>query len=110
MKLQVVPSQLVVLAPVGLGQDEHEAPQESTPSLGLQIPLQSCVPDAHTPEHAAALSMQTPAQSFIPVGQAGRHEVPSQVTDPPVGFWHVVHEVAPQLSVLVLLTHRPLHR
>jgi len=102
--------QPVVLAPVGFGQEVHEVPQESTLSFGSQMPLQSWVPDGQVPEQAEALSMHAPAQSFMPTGHAGTHAVPSQVTDPPAGFWHVVHDVAPQLSMLWLLTHRPLHK
>jgi len=35
---------------------------------------------------------------------------PKQVTEPPVGFWHAVHEVVPQLPTSLLLTHLPPHR
>jgi hypothetical protein len=49
------------------------------------IPLQSWVPEEHTPEHGAALSMQVPAHSFIPAGHAGTQLAPSQLTVPPTG-------------------------
>ena len=86
VKLQVVPLQLVALAPVGLGHDIHNVPQLSTLVFEAQIPAQSCVPVPHTPEHAADPSMHVPAHSFIPGGQVGTHAVPSQVASPPVGF------------------------
>ena len=102
-----MPSQEVALAPVGLGHAVHDVvPQVSALVLAAQIPAQLCVPAGHTPEHAAAASMQVPAQSFMPVGQAGRHVVPSQVTLPPVGIVHAVHEVVPQLPTSRLLTQR----
>jgi hypothetical protein len=110
VKSQLVPSQVVVLAPVGFGHDVHEVPHESTTLFDLHRPWQSCVPDAQTPEQAVALPMQAPAQSFIPVGHAGTHEVPSHVTVPPVGCWQLVHEVVPQLPMSLLLTHLPPQR
>lgn len=110
MKSHVVPLQVVVSAPVGLGQAVHDvAPQLSTLVFEAQIPEQLWVPGMQTPEHAAAMSMQAPAHGFMPDGQAGTHAVPSQVTVPPVGFWQVVHDVVPQLPTSMLLTQRPLH-
>jgi hypothetical protein len=108
VKSHAVPSQVLALAPVGLGHAVHDVvPQVSTLVLVAQIPAQLWVPVAHTPEHAAAASMQVPAHSFMPVGQAGRHAVPSQVTVPPAGSAHAAHEVAPQLPTSRLLTQRP---
>jgi hypothetical protein len=86
VKLQVEPLQPVALAPVGFGQEVHEAPQLSTLVFIAQRPPQSWVPVAHTPEQEALVAMHAPAQSLVPVGQLGTHDVPSQVTAPPVGF------------------------
>ena len=48
VKLQVVPLQLVELAPVGFGQDVHNVPQLSTLVFEAQRPVQSWVaPEAH---------------------------------------------------------------
>ena len=108
VKSQVVPSHVVVSAPVGLGQDVHDVvPHESTLLFITQTPPQSWVPDGQTPEQAAAMSMQTPAHSFCPEGQLGTHMVPSHVTPPPVGAAHSEQELVPQLVVSVLLTQRP---
>jgi hypothetical protein len=105
VKLQVVPLQLVELAPGGLGQDVHDVPQLSMLVFDAQRPVQSCVPVSHTPEHEAALSMHVPVHSFIPDGQFGTHAVPLQVASPPVGFWQGLHDVVPQLPTSLLLTH-----
>lgn len=86
VKLQVVPLQLVALAPVGLGQDIHNVPQLSMLVFEAQSPVQSCVPMSHMPEHEAAPSMHVPAHSFIPDGHVGTHAVPLQVASPPIGF------------------------
>jgi hypothetical protein len=108
VKSHVVPSHVVVLAPVGLGHAVHDVvPQVSTLVLVAQMPAQSWVPVRHTSEHAAAAAMHAPAHSFMPVGQAGTHAVPSQVTVPPAGDWHAVHDVVPQLPTSRLLTQRP---
>jgi hypothetical protein len=53
--------------------------------------------------------MQAPLHSFIPLGHAGAHARPSQVTEPPVGTWHAVHDVGPQVATAWLLTHLPPH-
>jgi hypothetical protein len=110
VKPHVVPLQLVALAPVGFGQDTHEDPQLSTLESIAQMPLQSCVPVPHTPWHDVLLPMQAPAQILVPDGQAGTHDVPSQVTDPPVGLTQFVHDVVPQLPTSVLRTHLPPQR
>jgi hypothetical protein len=107
VKSHVVPSQVATLAPVGLGHATQPVPHELTLVLDAQMPLQSCVPAGHTPEHAAAMSMHAPAQSFIAAGQTGTHMVPSQVTVPPIGIWHAEHNDVPQLPTSRLLTHRP---
>ena len=86
VKSQLVPSQVVALAPVGFEQDVHAVvPHESTLVFEAQTPLQSCVPFGHTPEQAADEATQAPAQGFIPEGQAGTQAVPLHVTLPPVG-------------------------
>jgi hypothetical protein len=110
VKAQVVPLQLVDVAPVGKGHDVHAVPQLSTLVLLAQIPEQLWVPVAQTPLQAASLAMQVPAHNFVLDGQAGRHCVPSHVTEPPVGCTHAVHEVVPQLPTSVLLTHLAPHR
>jgi hypothetical protein len=109
VKLQVVPLQLSA-APAGLGQEVHEIPQVSTLMLIAQTPPQSWVPVGHTPVHEAVPSMHAPAQSFAPGWQLGTHAAPSQVTEPPVGFWQALHELVPQLPTSLLLTHLPPHR
>jgi hypothetical protein len=109
VKVQVVPSQLVVLAPVGLGHEVQADPQLSTLTFDAHRPLQSWVVPMHTPAHEAAPSMQVPAHSFMPGLQVGMHTVPSQVAEPPVGFWQAVQEVVPQLPTSLLLTHLPPH-
>jgi hypothetical protein len=107
VKSHAVPSQVVALAPVGLGHAVHDVvPQVLTLVLVAQIPEQLCVPVAQTPEQAAAWAMQVPAHSFIPDGHAGKHAVPSQVTLPPAGSVHAAHDVAPQLPTSWLLTQR----
>ena len=86
MKSQLVPLQVVALAPTGFEHDVHAVvPQESTLVFDAQTPLQSCVPFGHTPEQAAVEATQAPAQGFIPEGQAGTQAVPLHVTLPPVG-------------------------
>ena len=87
VKPQLVPSQLVALAPVGLEQPVHRVPHVSTLVLGAHTPPQSWVPAAHEPSHEAPLAIHLPRQSFIPVGHAGTHAVPSHVTEPPSGTW-----------------------
>jgi hypothetical protein len=107
VKPQVVPLHVVALAPVGFGHAMHDVPQVSTAVFGAQMPLQSCVPVAQAPEHADAASMHIPAHSFVPVGHAGMQLAPSQVTVPPAGSWHAMHDVVPQLPTSRLLTQRP---
>jgi hypothetical protein len=104
VKSHVVPSHVVALAPVGLGQPVQVVPHVSTLLFVAQMPLQSCVPVGQVPQ-AAVVAMQAPAHSLVSVGQAGTHAVPSQATEPPVGIVHAVHEVVPQLPVSSLLTH-----
>lgn len=111
VKPHVAPLQFVEVAPLGKGQDVHDvAPQLPTLVLLAQMPEQSCVPLGQTPMHAALLAMHAPAQSFVPDGHTVMHCVPSQVTEPPVGCWHAVHEVEPQLPRSLLLTHLPPQR
>ena len=74
------------------------------------MPPQSCVPDGHTPEQAAAASMHVPAHGFIVPGHFGMHMVPSHVADPPVGGVQALHDVVPQLPGSMLLTQRLPHR
>lgn len=86
VKSHVVPSHVVALAPVGFGHELHDvAPQLSTLVFDAQIPLQLCVPAGHVPQ-AAVMATHAPAHSCMLAGQAGMHAVPSQVTEPPVGF------------------------
>jgi hypothetical protein len=51
-------------APVGTGQAVHEVPQELTLVSGAHTPLQLCVPEGQTPEHADPEGMHAPAQTF----------------------------------------------
>jgi hypothetical protein len=111
VKPQVVPLQLVEVAPVGKGHAVHDVvPQLATSVLVAQMPEQSWVPLGQVPLHAALLAMQVFVQSFMLEGQVGTHCVPSQVTEPPVGCVHAVHDEAPQLPTSLLLTHLPPHR
>jgi hypothetical protein len=111
VKLQVLPLQLVDVAPLGNGHAMHDVvPQLPTSVLLAQMPEQSWVPLAHTPLHAALLAMQVPAHNFMLEGHAGTHCVPSQVTEPPAGCVHAVQDEVPQLPTSVLLTHLPPHR
>jgi len=108
VKSQLVPLQVVALAPTGFEHEAHEVvPHESTLVFDAHTPLQSCVPFGHTPEQAADAATQAPAHGFIPEGQAGTHAVPLHVTVPPVGAWQGVHDEVPQLPVAVLLTQTP---
>jgi len=109
-KSQVVPSQIVALAPGGFAQDVQLAPHESTLVFDAQMPLQSCVPVGQTPEQEDAVSMHVPTHSFFPVGHAGWHAVPSQLVVPPAGAAHAVHDVVPQLPTDLLLTQVLPHR
>jgi hypothetical protein len=106
VKSHVFPVQVVVLAPVGLGQAVHEVPHVSMLVFMAQMPPQSCVPVGQSP-HKLSVGTHAPAHSLGPGGHAGTHVVPSQVTEPPVGIWHAVHDVVPQLPTSRLLTHRP---
>lgn len=111
VKPQVDPLQLVEVAPAGKGHAVHDVvPQLPTSVLLAQMPEQSWVPLEQTPLQAALLAMQLPAQSFMLAGQAGTHCVPSQVTEPPAGCTHAVHDEVPQLPTSPLLTHLPPHR
>ena len=110
VKSHFIPSHVVALAPVGLGQLVHNVPQVSTLVFMAQMPPQSWVPDGQRTEQAAAASIHTPEHSFIPEGQAGTQVVPSQVAEPPIGIVHALHEVVPQLPTSLLLTHLAPHR
>ena len=111
VKPQVVPSQLFEVAPLGKGHAVHAvAPQLATSVLLAQMPAQLWVPLAQPPLHAALLAIQVPAHSFMLVGHAGTHCVPSQVTEPPIGWVHAAQDEVPQLPTSVLLTHLPPHR
>lgn len=48
--------------------------------------------------------MQAPAQSLLPTGQAPPQEVPSQLTEPPVGTGQGAQD-APQEAGSMLLAH-----
>jgi len=98
-----VPSQ--VAAPlVGVGHGAHDVPQELGLVFGWQVPLQSWLPLAQTPEHDAMEAMHMPAHSFIPDGQLPPHIEPSHVALPPVGTGHAV-QLEPHDATAVLLTH-----
>ncbi len=105
MKPHDAPSQVAVPL-VGAAHGVHEAPQLFGLALGWQLPEQSWLPAAHTPEHDAPLSMQAPAHSFIPVGQDPPQDVPSQVAEPPLGIGQVTHAM-PQFATSEFLTQVP---
>src|SRR5581483_3496542 len=93
VKPQVVPLQLVEVAPAGNGHAVHDVVPQLPTSVSLaQMPEQLWVPLAQTPLHAALLAMHVPAHSFMLDGHAGTHCVPSQVTEPPDGCMHAVQE------------------
>jgi hypothetical protein len=77
----VVASHVALAANCGTGQAVHNALQEFTLVLLAQVPLQSWLPDGHTPLQDCALGMQTPAHSFWLTGQLPPHwpSVPSPV-------------------------------
>jgi hypothetical protein len=54
--------------------------------------------------------MQAPLHSLVLPGQVVPQARPSQVAVPPLGTGQAMHEVGPQLLVLVSETHFPLHR
>jgi hypothetical protein len=96
---QVVPLQVAVPF-AGAAHAVHELiPQEAGLEFGVHCPEQMCIPGSH--EQAFVLGMHAPAHSFMFAGQVGRHDVPLQVTLPPVGAWqgeHAVPQVATSLS------------
>jgi hypothetical protein len=111
VKPQVLPLQLVEVAPLGKGHAVHDVvPQLPTSVLLLQMPEQSWLPLGQTPLHDVLLAMQVPAHSFMLDGHVATHCVPSQVTEPPVGCVHAVQDDVPQLPTSALLTHLPPHR
>jgi hypothetical protein len=85
VKSQVEPSQVVWLAPFGLGQAPHNVPHELTLLLSTQTPLQLCVPVGHPPQTWPE-GMQAPLHRICPVGHIPPHFWPSQVAVPPVMF------------------------
>ena len=100
---QLVPSQVAVPF-MGVEHAVHDMPHEFALVFGWQVPLQSWLPLAQTPEQDAVEAMQTPAHSFMPDGQVPPHIVPSQVAVPPVGTVQAV-QLEPQELIAVLLTH-----
>ena len=101
---QVVPLQ--VAAPfIGVEHGVQATPHAFGLLSDWQVPLQSWLPLAQTPEHEAVEAMQAPAQSFIPDGQVPPHRVPSQVAvPPPVGTAQAV-QLEPHELTKVLATH-----
>jgi hypothetical protein len=88
------------------------APQKEVLVSAWQTPLQLCVPLGQVPLQAIAFAMQAPLHSLLPLGHAGTHASPSQVTVPPVGGWHAVHDVesfGPQVATALFDTHFPPH-
>ncbi len=100
---QLVPSHVAVPF-MGVEHAVHDVPHEFGLVFCWQVPLQSWLPLAHTPEQDAVEAMQTPAHSFIPDGHVPPHIVPSQVAVPPVGTEQAV-QLEPQELIEVLLTH-----
>lgn len=97
----------------GVGHDVQVEPQKLVLVSDWQMPLQLCEPVGQTPLQAFAVGMQAPAHSLVVLVQAGTHASPSQVTVPPVGAWHAVHDVVsfgPQVATALLLTHLPPQR
>ena len=107
---QVPPAQTAVPFEAGTMQALQPAPQKEVLVSAWHTPLQLCVPVGQVPLQAIALAMQAPLHSLLPLGHAGTHARPSHVTDPPpVGAWHGVHDVGPQVATSRLLTHLPPH-
>jgi len=113
LHLPLVASQAAEPFDVGVGHDVQVEPQKVVLVSDWQMPLQLCDPVGQTPLQAFAVGMQAPAHSLVVLVQAGTHASPSQVTVPPVGAWHGVHDVVsfgPQVATALLLTHLPPHR
>ena len=91
----------------GAVQALQPTPQKEVLVSAWHTPLQLCVPVGQVPLHAIVFAMQAPLHSLLPLKQAGTHARPSQVADPPVGVWHAVHDVGPQVATSRLLTHFP---
>jgi hypothetical protein len=105
---QAVPSQVAVPF-IGVEHGVHDVtPHEFGLLFGWQVPLQSWLPSAQTPEHDALEAMHMPAHSFIPDGQLPPHIMPSQVAVPPVGIGQAM-QLEPHESTAVLLTHELPH-
>jgi hypothetical protein len=113
LHLPVVGSQEAEPLEAGVGQEVQLAPQKLVLVSAWQIPPQLCDPVAQTPLQAFALAMHAPAHSLVVLVHAGTQASPSQVTVPPVGVWHAVHDVesfGPQVATALFDTHFPLHR
>ena len=113
LHLPVVGLQAAEPFDAGVGHDVQVAPQKLVLVSDWQMPLQLCDPVAQTPLHAFAVGIQAPAHSLVVLVQAGTQASPSQVTLPPVGAWHAVHDVesfGPQVAVALFSTHLPPHR
>jgi hypothetical protein len=122
---QVVPLQLAV-PPVGAVHTAQLAPHALV-SLATQLPPQRCAPAVHWHDpptqclplvHAVPQLLQL-ASSLVgfthklpqrrsPLGQAGTHEVPLQLTVPPVGAAQTA-QLAPH-ALSSFATHAPPHR
>jgi hypothetical protein len=101
---QVVPLQ-VAAAFAGAAHAVHALmPHEAGLVFGVHCPEQMCIPGSQ--EQAFVLGMQAPAHSFMFAGQVGRHDVPLQVTLPPLGAWHGAQAV-PQLATSLSETQLP---
>lgn len=113
LHLPLVGSQDAEPFEAGVAHEVHVAPQKLVLVSDWQMPLQLCVPVGQTPLHAFAVGMQAPAHSLVVLVQAGTQANPSQVTLPPVGAWHGVHDVksfGPHVATALFITHFPPHR
>ena len=90
------PSVQVACPLVGTGHCVHDVPHCSALVSDTHTPSQLWAPVGHVPSQARSSAMHAPLQILLPVGQAGMQETPLQLTVPPVGAVHGVHEVEPQ--------------
>ena len=107
--LQVMPQVPLVQTALpfedGAAQELQPAPQNEVLVSDWHTPLQLCVPVGQVPLQAIVLAMHVPLHSLLPLGHAGTQPRPSHDTvPPPVGAWHAVHDVGPQVATSRLLT------
>jgi hypothetical protein len=106
-KEQVVPSQVVWLAPAGLGHAVQSVPQEFTLVSSGQRFEQACEPVGQPPQ-AWVFGMHAPLQSTRSVGQVPPQLPATQVAVPFVIMGQDVQDDVPHVAGSASLTHLPL--